>query len=44
MHRPCRLDIRRVCRGDKFVTTNADTSNMFSNCPAGDDDRHLLNN
>lgn len=28
---------------DRFVTTNADTTEMFSHCPAGDDYQHLLN-
>ena len=29
--------------GDSFVTTNANTTNMFTNCPAGADYQHLLN-
>lgn len=28
--------------GDRFVTTNADTSEMFKDCPAADDYQHLL--
>lgn len=29
--------------GDGFVTTNADTYDMFEDCPAGADYQHLLN-
>lgn len=29
--------------GDSFVTINANTSDMFYNCPAGDDYQHLVN-
>lgn len=30
--------------GDKFVTTNAFTYDMFDDCPAGANYQHLLNN
>ena len=39
----CCNSLTNLKLGDRFVTTNAETRQMFDICPAGDDYQHLLN-